>query len=83
MSIWGRSFFCFYFGKGIFRNDATFDGVHPLIFWGVKSRYKKMVCSLVKGLCDFDVSYGGGIVPEQVDLRVQDRHAGRLRLAQR
>ena len=38
---------------------------------------------LVKGLCDFDVSYGGGVVPEQVDLRVQDRHAGRLRLAQR
>ena len=42
-----------------------------------------MVCSLVKGLCDFDVSYGGGIVAKKVNLRVQDRHARALRLAQR
>ena len=40
------------------------------------------MCLLVKGLCDFDVSYGGCIVTKKVDLGVEDRHARALRLAQ-
>ena len=42
-----------------------------------------MASLLVKGLGDFNVSYGCGVVSKQVDLGVENRDTGALRFAQR